>query len=125
MVWPAALLSKLFRVRIGRDACEVRWLQLDRERGEVEPTPLEEHAGLPAALLGAEQQEGALGIVGRSGADWARLRLGPQLLGLGPDAVGERRGAGMLLRDAGGKRDDGADGTGRDDQFWFRFLDKT
>src|SRR4051794_37629629 len=85
MVWPAALLSKLFRVRIGRAVCEVRWLQLDRERGEVKPPALEEHAGLPAALLGAEQQQRTLGVVGRGGAAWPRLRFGPQLLGLGAD----------------------------------------
>ena len=62
---------------------------------------------------GQNSMKRTLGVVGRGGADRRGLRLDPQLLGLGPDAVGERRGAGMLLRDAGGKRDDGADGTGR------------
>src|SRR4051812_1601258 len=61
----------------------MRWLQLDRERGEVKPSALEEHAGLPAALLGAEQQQRTLGVVGRGGADRAALRLDPQLLGFG------------------------------------------
>src|SRR4051794_5427697 len=61
----------------------MRWLQLDRERGEVKPSALEEHAGLPAALLGAEQQQRTLGVVGRGGADRAASRLDPQLLGFG------------------------------------------
>jgi hypothetical protein len=58
-------------------------------------------------LLGAEQQERALGIVGRRSADRARGRLGPQLLGLGADAVGELRGARVLVRDPMRDRDDG------------------
>src|SRR3954453_10082549 len=40
------------------------------ERGGVDPAPLEEHPGLPAALLGAEQQERGLNR-GRDAHYWA------------------------------------------------------
>src|SRR4051812_13601114 len=47
-------------------------LQGDRERGKVEPAALKEQPGLPAALFRAEEQERALGIIGRGGGNQAR-----------------------------------------------------
>src|SRR4051812_33437575 len=50
----------------------VRRLQLERERGKVEPAALNEQPGVPTALFRAEEQERALGIIGRGGGNQAR-----------------------------------------------------
>src|SRR3954452_10637421 len=59
---------------IARHASEAGRFQHLREGRKVEPTSLEEHAGLPAALFGAEQQQRAFGIVRRGVADPAGVR---------------------------------------------------
>src|SRR3954454_5827661 len=66
----AALALSLIQLRRLRQP--VRRLQLERERGKVEPATLNEHPGVPAALFRAEEQERALGIVSRGGGDQAR-----------------------------------------------------
>src|SRR3954453_12972419 len=48
------------RLGIGRHIHPVGRLQLHRKRREIEPTPVKEHAHLPAALLRPEPQERAL-----------------------------------------------------------------
>src|SRR3954469_16524200 len=66
----AALALSLIQLRRLRQP--VRRLQLERERGKVEPAALKEQSGLPAALFRAEEQERALGIIGRGGGNQAR-----------------------------------------------------
>ena len=66
--WALALSLILLR----RLRQPVRRLQLERERGKVEPAALNEQPGVPTALFRAEEQERALGIIGRGGGNQAR-----------------------------------------------------
>src|SRR3954454_5194716 len=66
----AAFALRLIRLR--RLGQPVRRLQLERERGKVEPAALNKQSGVPPALVRAEEQERALGIVSRGGGNRAR-----------------------------------------------------